>query len=144
MPGRAASRCAVDPVNGDPVNGDPVDGDPVDGPRDNGAVRAGLCLPRLRRRANIGPTAGATGTSMIISCPECGGKFRIDSSALGAGGRTVRCGKCAHTWLQAPPDSDAGPVSAADAGSRGDAEYAVAGDTDADDADTWELTEDGD
>lgn len=45
---------------------------------------------------------------MIISCPECGGKFRIDSSALGSGGRTVRCGKCAHKWLQAPPDPKAG------------------------------------
>ena len=67
---------------------------------------------------------------MIISCPECSGKFRIDASALGAGGRTVRCGKCGHTWLQTPPDSSAdsqagtGPGNAtdpvpADAGSRG-------------------------
>ena len=53
---------------------------------------------------------GETETSMIISCPECGGKFRIDPSALGAGGRTVRCGKCAHTWLQAPPDPEAETV----------------------------------
>ena len=45
---------------------------------------------------------------MIISCPECGGRFRIDPSALGADGRTVRCSKCAHKWLQAPPDPKAG------------------------------------
>ena len=43
---------------------------------------------------------------MIISCPECSGKFRIDPSALGAAGRRVRCGKCAHTWLQTPPDPE--------------------------------------
>ncbi len=43
---------------------------------------------------------------MIISCPECSGKFRIDPPALGAAGRRVRCGKCAHTWLQTPPDPE--------------------------------------
>jgi predicted Zn finger-like uncharacterized protein len=40
---------------------------------------------------------------MIISCPECRGRFRIDPTALGTDGRTVRCGKCAHSWLQKPP-----------------------------------------
>ncbi len=70
---------------------------------------------------------------MIISCPECSGRFRIDSTALGAAGRTVRCGKCAHTWLQAPPDSEAGagpaeaadPQPAADAGAPADADQAI-------------------
>ncbi len=47
---------------------------------------------------------------MIIACPECSGKFRIDPSALGASGRTVRCSKCAHTWLQLPPDAEDEPV----------------------------------
>ncbi len=47
---------------------------------------------------------------MIISCPECSGRFRIDPSALGAGGRKVRCSKCAHTWLQSPPDPEAEPA----------------------------------
>ncbi len=51
---------------------------------------------------------------MIISCPECSGRFRVDPSALGAGGRRVRCSKCAHTWLQSPPDSEAEPAPAAD------------------------------
>ncbi len=76
---------------------------------------------------------------MIVSCPECGGRFRIDPSALGAGGRTVRCGKCAHTWLQAPPGPEAGtgrekatdPVPAAPA----DADHAADGDIDADEID---------
>jgi predicted Zn finger-like uncharacterized protein len=47
---------------------------------------------------------------MIISCPECRGRFRVDPSALGTDGRTVRCGKCAHSWLQAPPGPEAEPV----------------------------------
>ena len=47
---------------------------------------------------------------MIISCPECSGRFRIDPSALGAGGRKVRCSKCAHTWLQSAPDPEAEPA----------------------------------
>ncbi len=80
---------------------------------------------------------------MIISCPECRGRFRIDPSALGAGGRTVRCSKCAHTWLQVPPDPEAGtvreettdPVSAADAAALADADDAADGDIDADQTD---------
>ena len=47
---------------------------------------------------------------MIISCPECRGRFRIDPSALGTDGRTVRCGKCAHTWLQTPPPPESAPI----------------------------------
>ncbi len=80
---------------------------------------------------------------MIISCPECGGRFRIDPSALGAGGRTVRCGKCAHTWLQAPPDTEAetvreegtDPVLAADAAPSANAENGADGDIGARDSD---------
>ncbi len=70
---------------------------------------------------------------MIISCPECGGKFRIDSSALGAGGRTVRCGKCSHKWLQAPPDPEAGPAPAAPADAEGAADRDI-GATETDEA----------
>lgn len=62
---------------------------------------------------------------MIISCPECAAKFLIDAAALGATGRMVRCGKCAHTWAEAPPetisenigtlaDEDAAPTPDAD------------------------------
>ena len=80
---------------------------------------------------------------MIISCPECRGRFRIDPSALGAGGRTVRCSKCAHTWLQVPPDPEAGtvreettdPVPAADAAALADADDAADGDIDSDETD---------
>lgn len=37
---------------------------------------------------------------MILSCPKCATQFLIDPSALGERGRTVRCGRCSHAWLQ--------------------------------------------
>lgn len=79
---------------------------------------------------------------MIISCPECDGKFRIDASALGADGRTVRCGKCAHTWLQTPPEPEAEPApgKAADPAQAAAAETnAVVEDVDDDDAIDWDA-----
>jgi predicted Zn finger-like uncharacterized protein len=39
---------------------------------------------------------------MILSCPACGIRFKIDPSVLGPRGRQVRCGKCTHTWYQEP------------------------------------------
>lgn len=38
---------------------------------------------------------------MILNCPSCSAKFMISSTALGADGREVRCGKCGHMWFQA-------------------------------------------
>jgi predicted Zn finger-like uncharacterized protein len=49
---------------------------------------------------------------MIISCPECAAKFLVDAAALGATGRMVRCGKCAHTWPETPPETVSDDVSA--------------------------------
>jgi predicted Zn finger-like uncharacterized protein len=46
---------------------------------------------------------------MILICPNCSARFMIDGHALGPGGRTVRCGACAHSWLQLPESSDASP-----------------------------------
>ena len=43
----------------------------------------------------------------------------IDGHALGAGGRTVRCGACGHSWLQLPEPAMAEP------GAPGDAEPAA-------------------
>ncbi len=40
---------------------------------------------------------------MIVSCPECAARFEVDPPALGPTGRKVRCGKCAHVWMQPPP-----------------------------------------
>ncbi len=42
---------------------------------------------------------------MIISCPECAANFLVDAAALGATGRMVRCGKCAHTWPETAPET---------------------------------------
>ena len=41
---------------------------------------------------------------MILTCPACSTRYLTDPAALGAAGRMVRCAKCAHTWMQTPPD----------------------------------------
>lgn len=41
---------------------------------------------------------------MIIRCESCGTRYLIDPGALGPQGRTVRCGRCAHSWYLAPPE----------------------------------------
>jgi predicted Zn finger-like uncharacterized protein len=40
---------------------------------------------------------------MIVTCLACGTRYLTDPVALGQSGRTVRCAKCGHTWMQAPP-----------------------------------------
>lgn len=35
---------------------------------------------------------------MILTCPSCAANFLIDPAKLGAGARTVRCGKCRNEW----------------------------------------------
>ena len=36
---------------------------------------------------------------MILTCPNCTARFLIDPTAIGANGRTVRCGKCRNAWF---------------------------------------------
>lgn len=43
---------------------------------------------------------------MIISCPECGTRFNIDLSVLGAKGKKVRCRNCSHVWFQPGPEAE--------------------------------------
>jgi len=38
--------------------------------------------------------------SMILTCSSCGARFEVDAAQLGPGGRSVRCGRCGHTWRQ--------------------------------------------
>ena len=45
---------------------------------------------------------------MIIQCEECQSRFLVPDMVIGAKGRTVRCGKCAHTWFQEPSPEQAG------------------------------------
>lgn len=39
---------------------------------------------------------------MILTCPQCQSHYNLDPGKLGAGGRTVRCVGCHHTWFQSP------------------------------------------
>lgn len=39
---------------------------------------------------------------MILTCPSCSARYLIAADALGAEGRTVRCGKCGNSWEQEP------------------------------------------
>lgn len=40
---------------------------------------------------------------MIVTCSACKTRYLTDPAALGSIGRMVRCAKCGHTWMQAPP-----------------------------------------
>ena len=42
---------------------------------------------------------------MILTCPECATRFKINPDAIGTNGRTVRCSQCSGTWfVAAEPD----------------------------------------
>ncbi len=43
---------------------------------------------------------------MIIACPLCSTRFRLDPTALLPSGRALRCGKCKHEWREPPPAPD--------------------------------------
>ena len=44
---------------------------------------------------------------MIIACPACATRYVVPDSAVGVGGRTVRCAKCRHSWFQEGPHEPA-------------------------------------
>ena len=73
---------------------------------------------------------------MIVDCPSCGTRFRLDESALGEAGRRLRCSVCHHVWFRAPPEAAGGEAEAPhratqnaagrDGGERGGASAATA------------------
>lgn len=41
---------------------------------------------------------------MIVSCPSCSTRYKMDPTTFGPEGRRVRCTKCAHVWTQMPAE----------------------------------------
>lgn len=63
---------------------------------------------------------------MILGCPNCGARFRVDADAVGPAGRRVRCSRCRHQWsaterdlLPDPAMRAPAPAAAAPRGARG-------------------------
>jgi predicted Zn finger-like uncharacterized protein len=50
---------------------------------------------------------------MIVTCSSCATRYLVDPAQLGASGRMVRCAKCGHSWMQAPPADMPQPVETA-------------------------------
>ena len=48
---------------------------------------------------------------MIVGCPSCATRYRVEPAALGAGGRRVRCARCGHVWREEAPADSPAPVA---------------------------------
>ena len=47
---------------------------------------------------------------MIISCPECSTRFRVDDHKIPAQGAKIRCARCKHIFAVAPPAPEPEPL----------------------------------
>ncbi len=47
---------------------------------------------------------------MVISCPECSTKFRVNPDRIPASGAKVRCARCKHVFLAEKPAPEEAPV----------------------------------
>ena len=48
---------------------------------------------------------------MIITCPNCKKKFKIDPSLIPEDGRDLKCGSCDHIWLYKVEDVNSTPLT---------------------------------
>ncbi len=48
---------------------------------------------------------------MIVGCPSCATRYRVEPAALGASGRRVRCTRCGHVWREEAPADSPAPVA---------------------------------
>lgn len=51
---------------------------------------------------------------MIVECPECSTRYRVDEGQIPPSGRDLRCGGCAHVFRIAPPPLRSIPLASAD------------------------------
>jgi predicted Zn finger-like uncharacterized protein len=49
---------------------------------------------------------------VILACPSCATRFRVDDRLLGADGRRVRCSVCHREWRVPPAEHSERPTSA--------------------------------
>ena len=48
---------------------------------------------------------------MIIACPNCNKKFKIDPTLISEDGRDLKCGSCDHVWLYKLDDVSSIPLT---------------------------------
>ncbi|MDA9186984.1 zinc-ribbon domain-containing protein [Candidatus Pelagibacter sp.] len=48
---------------------------------------------------------------MIINCPNCNKRFKIDTSLIPVEGRDLKCGSCDHVWFYKIEDKNLEPLS---------------------------------
>ena len=48
---------------------------------------------------------------MIITCPNCNKKFKIDPTLIPEDGRDLKCGSCDHVWLYKVEDVSSIPLT---------------------------------
>ena len=48
---------------------------------------------------------------MIINCPNCNKRFKINSSLIPIEGRDLKCGSCDHVWFYKIEDKNLEPLS---------------------------------
>ena len=50
--------------------------------------------------------------TIIISCEQCQTRYAVQADTIPPEGRMVRCAKCAHNWMQKPPEKEPEEVPA--------------------------------